>query len=320
METQSQSSGRDAEKRKEDAIKNEYLMLLKSVEENRENICEEEGADNVYRIFRRSTDLLKSVRKSSEMRLDAKVSGEAVEIANARIAKMCKGTGISLGEFLKKIASKECKDPGDNEYFESGDGLVHRGNFGFFSYVGRFFFGTRFPQGRLNIGSEDGDGRGESGGKEEEKRERRKRKQSCIKELEVPGDEKKSDEHDLLMRIKFTYELVCKRGRTRFYDLVLSPDSFAETVENVFYLSFVVKLERLFLEWEGNVIWITSKRAPGASDGSHFIVGMTEELFRRVSVQYGIKESIMSKEWPQFLSTLEKADSIRPVPASGQNP
>ena len=90
MEEQSQSPG------EEDALKNEYLMLLKSMEENRENICEGEGADHAHKIFRRSTDLLKNIRKSLEMRLDAKISGEAVEIANARIVKMCKGTGISL--------------------------------------------------------------------------------------------------------------------------------------------------------------------------------------------------------------------------------
>ena len=46
-------------------------------------------------------------------------------------------------------------------------------------------------------------------------------------------------------------------------------------------------------------------------NNSHLIVDMTEDLFKRIAEQYGIKKSIMGREWPLFLDTLTRNPRLK---------
>lgn len=283
-----------AEHAEADSIKNEYMALLKHVRENKERILDEEGSEGVHNLFRRTNALLANVTKAPELRLDAKVSGEVVKLSGSRIAKMCRGTGVSLEEFLKEIAGVSGKTGASRAGFDNlGDPLLTGENEGFFLYAHGFFQGAKFPD-ELGIAEDAVEGGGE-------RKTQRKRRLADAGEAETPGVEGAPDEDcNILKRVKLVVELVERLGRVEFYRLVVSPSSFAETIENIFYLSFVVRLERVFLEWEGEAIYVTVQPTPGRDRAyAHFIAEMTEDRHRQIVAGLGpsVEEALLTEAW-----------------------
>ena len=72
-----------------------------------------EDADAACELLKKTSGLFESIRKPSELRLDAKVSKEVFSIASGRMKKMCRETKISLEEFLKVLGEASGKDLGD---------------------------------------------------------------------------------------------------------------------------------------------------------------------------------------------------------------
>lgn len=225
-----------------DEVRTKYIELLAETKEQKSS----ENSSSLYSIYKKTNLLLPSVKTPPELLLDACVSGEIVDISDRRLSRLCSGDKISVDEYLSLF----CDYP--------------RGPHS--EYVISMFRGSKIPN-HLSIEGE------------EEIRERRERKrEKTSKECNHPQPSTPADDQsqkDIISKVKKICEVLDKYEYLPLFSLVLHPNDFSKTVENLLTLSFAVKLERAFIHKENDTVFVSSTRREYRD--SHCVITITKE-------------------------------------------
>ncbi|KAI5187057.1 hypothetical protein NEHOM01_1896 [Nematocida homosporus] len=244
-----------------DQIRKEYIELMAETKEKRKSSSE--GSSGLYSIYCRANALLDSVTNAPELRLDANVAGEVVDLESSRLAKLCAGDRVTPEEFISLLKDQP-----------SG---LHT------DYITTIFRGCRLPA--ILVLKE-----------EEEIRPRKApRKPLEALPLEVPNTTAKppQDQIDAPDKIKRIYQILQEQQRLPVLQLAIVPNDFAKTIENLLYLSFAVRIERAFLVQENNTLYVTCDKDPQAVQSSHLILTTTQEEVEKAIQEFQITRALL---------------------------
>lgn len=209
------------------------------------------GISGLYSIYMRANALFQDIQTVSELRLDASVSGDIVDVSSARVQKLCRGSFLTAEDFVRRISSEE-------------------GMEAYVRYCASRFSGAVFPP-YIEL-----DAHFES--KEKTVRKPcKKRKDVPEKEVaaEMPGET--PDDSDALVAMKKICAVLLQKRKIDLLSLVVDPNDFSQTVENLLYLSFAVKLERAFISQENGGLYVTPHRTDRSPGGTHAILCITKD-------------------------------------------
>jgi len=244
-------------------LRKEYLEVQERTRE--EKNAGKENTKELFSLFHRTNELLERVNTSSELNLDARVSGEVVDISSRKVQRLCQSGSLTVEEFVELVKKKTARGAAE--------------------YVSSAFRGETFPP-VLQIE--------EIEYSVEEDRKKRVLIKIDEKEARRPETEENRslDQIDMPKQIGAIYNVVKKKKKVELLELVLDPEDFSKTVENTLYLSFAVKLERAFISQGGGTLYVTSEREEQADD-SHVVLSFTKEEIERLNEKYGSRASLL---------------------------
>ncbi|OAG29535.1 hypothetical protein NEDG_00668 [Nematocida displodere] len=243
-------------------IRKEYIELMEETKEKKDS---SEAESSLFAIYQRTNTLLASVTTTPELRLDASVSGEVVDIASNRLHKLCVGALITPEEFVASMREAVFSE-------------------GFFREAHSCFRGALFPA----ILSVEGEAL------ERDRRAPKKRKDEG--EIERPEAAPKNTlaQIDAPEKVKAIFKVLSQKKRIELLHLIVDPENFAKTVENLLYLSFAIKLERAFISKENGSFLVTADQEEHSlHDPSHLILSISQEEAEDAARKHGLTRSLL---------------------------
>ncbi|KAI5180482.1 non-structural maintenance of chromosomes element 4 [Nematocida sp. AWRm80] len=220
-------------------------LIDKYIELMEETQAQKTESAALYEIYRKTNYLFQYVSTAPELRLDAHVSGEIVNLATSKLEKQCTGAILTADQFIQFITTSEDKH---------------------MDYIDKYFLGTSIPR-ELHLQ-----------GPEKPKRKRTAQPLEENQKLENTTTQQPTylQQIDSLERVKQIYKVLQDVRQIELFRLVINPNSFSKTVENILFLSFAVKLERVYLSIYNQTIYVTAEQDK-PNDTSHLIISITQE-------------------------------------------
>lgn len=244
-------------------LRHEYLEVLAEAYEKK--ISGLNTKDDFYDLYKRTNVLLDEIETAPELNLDARVSGELIDLTGKKLNNLFCGGLIPFEDVIRLM-----QIPGT---FERAS-----------AYVNTIYRGARFPQ-LLLLNLED----------EEKERPAKKTKiKEETKELEQPKKEQKKEleQIDAPDKIKKIFEIIQKVEKIELLKLIVHPTDFSKTVENLLYLSFAIKLERAYIIESEKQYFVMSTKQEDI-DKSHLILTITQEEAQEAIKTYQITHPLI---------------------------
>ncbi|KAF7684540.1 Interacting inhibitor of differentiation [Astathelohania contejeani] len=252
-----------------DSVYQEYLNLIHELKEKREEMVE--NKNNIFDdLIQRSTELLEKVKTTSELKLDARFSTVSTKISNESMEKVFRESLVTSNDYLEIVQN----------HFQNGDIRFNL----FLKKAAEAFYGIEFVD-LFNI-SDNG---------EEKDRVKRKKIGIGFEELEVPKVLTEGDlEDNSSIIVNNIRDIVYKFGSLEYYRLVIDPNSFSRTIENIFYLAFAIRNDIVFFEVKNNILYVSKdKRIEPDGQDSHFILNIEHEDYKKIIQKLEIKEALI---------------------------
>lgn len=230
-------------------LEEEYLELIKiTKEKKKEN-------ELLYPIYKQSNNLLKNIRNTNELRLDAYLSDEIIGEESRRIFLECTNN-ITVNTYIDLVISNN---------------MNHR------MISQRYFRGASFPPILSLSGSLL-------------RQEKKQKKIKAEKTQEKPEEIEGVEEVDVPNEIKKIFLILKQKEEIELYRVVIDPNSFSRTIENILSVSFAVKVGRAFIEEREDILYLTLERKGEQKD---CIISITEEEMDRIVESMKIEESML---------------------------
>lgn len=246
-----------------DEVRDGYLDLLQKMRCLKEDLLEDKC--RLEELVSTSNSLFKKIKTSSELKLDAKMTALSTKMACTRMEK-----DIELDDVTSSIFVELFRKNLLNDFYRYAMGC----NAGI-EFLGCFSLGNH----------------SEASNKKKLPVQRSKQH---LPETRIPAlitrEKVSTEEFDILMHIK---ELVSERGRVEYFRLVINPQSFSKTIENIFYLSLSLRSGLISIEWDDETLYITSKSSEGKGDLGHLAVEMTYDEYLTIIEKAGISETLI---------------------------
>ncbi|RVD92754.1 non-structural maintenance of chromosome element 4 like [Tubulinosema ratisbonensis] len=240
-------------------IKIKYLKLLKVLRKEKQTIN-----DKLDEVIEDTNTLLTQVDKPSELVLDAKVSYESTSQANSIFQKNCLEDRMTTEKFVNLYGSKEMKE--------------------YVNFVYNKFLGVTFAE-KINLFPDE--------------KIKHSRTQTQIKKSQKfePKSPKKLteavDDENQLNLVKRIKKIVKQHEKIDYFTLVLDPKSFSRTIENLFYLSFAIKMQQVYLKMIDNNLFVTIENESEEENLNHLIVSIEYNEFKKLIKKYQLKEPMI---------------------------
>ncbi|AFN83595.1 hypothetical protein EROM_081790 [Encephalitozoon romaleae SJ-2008] len=247
-----------------DEVRDGYLDLLQKMRCLKEDLFEDKC--RLEELINTSNKLFKKIKTSSELKLDAKMTALSTKIACKRMEKDIELDDITSSTFVELFRKNLLND--------------------FYRYAMRCNAGIRFL-GCFSLGNHP------------EASNRKKlpvqRSKQHLPETRIPAlitrEKASTEEFDILMHIK---EVVLERGRVEYFRLVINPQSFSKTIENIFYLSLSLRSGLIYIEWDDDeILYVTSKNSGRKGDLGHLAIEMTYDEYLAIVEKAGISETLI---------------------------
>ncbi|KAJ3040143.1 nuclear protein [Rhizophlyctis rosea] len=246
----------------------------------------------------KANELLKHVNTTQEAALDHKTLVDISNAAAKRIKQMrIDGGTFDVDEYLNKVASKMRRQvPVDLD--EDEEDVGGRNDLDWFALgrvAGKWL--QRAPTMDFLLGPLAVDP------KEKVQRQRRVRDKQDLHNMKNPTsisrEEITQEGETTTLVVELTRKLH-QAGRIPFFQFVINPHSFSQTVENIFYLSFMIRDGTASLEDDDGELVLEPQEAPAAhayADGEvrrvQAIVDIDEAVWREAIEVYHIRESFL---------------------------
>lgn len=248
------------------SIQDQYFDLLNDLRNKKEELADTETS-NLDNIIAKTNTLFTDITNSAELKLDAKISAEAVNLSSLTFEKKLRNRKVTTMSFINNLNKGLKKDIGDEQCAERYNRKMHI----LFGSLEQRFYGITFKH-HYGLAVHD--------------RLRRKR------EMKVEEQDRKSTiiEHKKIKDDNFAHKIdkitdAIGNQKIDYYRLVINPDSFTKTIENIFYLSFAIKLKKVKFCFENGRILIAKtdgEQEQGEKEVNHFISSIDYVEYKRI--------------------------------------
>ncbi|ORX60218.1 hypothetical protein BCR36DRAFT_408578 [Piromyces finnis] len=121
--------------------------------------------------------------------------------------------------------------------------------------------------------------------------------------LKKPQELRKEDiqqqENETTKNVVQISRILEKAGRVNLFEFIINPKSFSQTVENIFYLSFLIRDGKAFLDEDNDELIIERSDPPDEEDYMHgikkkqFVLEIDYQTWKDIIETYDIKESMI---------------------------
>lgn len=218
------------------SIQDQYFDLLTSLKNKKEKISDTETL-NIDEIAEKANTLLPDISNSTELLLDAKISSEVVNISALNFDKNLRNKQATVPSFINRL-NKALVDDG------SKTTNIHKIKMErFFKNLKSQCYGVSFKkqysmdiiEQELRIKSIDNE-------------------KQDVKKTEIKHEKMKKNDN-FMEKIERICDVLGNK-RLEYYELVIDPGSYSKTIENIFYLSFAIKLELVQFHYENGTIFV----------------------------------------------------------------
>ncbi|TBU09902.1 hypothetical protein CWI39_0020p0020 [Hamiltosporidium magnivora] len=241
-----------------DDIQEKYCDILFEMTTKKDEIIENEYK-NLDSFLEKSEKLFKRVKMPQEMKLDARVMNVSTKISSATLEKDYRSNNITTSGFIK-LYSEHLES--ENNEFLNFLKKTHK------NYLGITFY--NYPV----LSSETAQNK------------LRTRATQNYFDNSVPLKPAIStlvDEDEGTLRyIKNVKQILKKHKKISFFELIIDPNSFSKTVENIFYMSFAIKLGAVGLKNYKNDLYIESEISTSLNSLDHFIFDISYDEYLKI--------------------------------------
>ncbi|KAG0440357.1 Non-structural maintenance of chromosome element 4 [Dictyocoela muelleri] len=237
-------------------IKEEYNELLREL-----RFKKERDGDDQYlnEILDKSDILFEKIEDVNLLKIDAKIRSESTRLSNQCLEKQIKGN-FTVNDFINFM-----KKPEFNEFCRK---IAE-------NYIGIDFFVpcSLVPKESIT---------------------RKKSEKITESQAIEPNKIEKIDEDEAVVYIDKIVASISEN--VNFYKLVLDPNSFSKTVENIFYTSFAIKLKKLFVFQDNSGNILVTKINPNKgknNDDSHLIFDIEFNEYKKLIENLKIHEAFI---------------------------
>ncbi|CAO3690787.1 unnamed protein product [Umbelopsis ramanniana] len=271
-------------------IRQRYRELIQTAEDNKRELAASDSA-GLKDTVTKANELYSQVRNTQEATLDSRLLVLSADLSTqkARNLRMDLNT-FDTDEFVSKIISLG----GGRHVVETGDEQEELN----WVDIGKqaIRFGKRpvtmdFMQGPLAV----------------EKKQRTvtraaritKNKEDLVKPLQLQEGDIQASENDTANSVNSIYRILHERGPTNYFELVTNPTSFSQTIENIFYVSFLIRNAVASIDDSTGDPIISVHEPPTADelgDGltkKQIIMSLDMALWKEIIETYNIQESII---------------------------
>jgi len=270
--------------------------------------------DGLLNTFKQANELFKNVKQTSDATLDSRLLVAASDLTLKKISNFAVGTsgvGIDVDEFVSKcIAFMKNANRRQQQHRSSDDDSSDDATN--WAYLGRaaafkgnkrpatsdFLLGPLAVQKKVRVQKARKQGLG------------RRRGEKATQPVEVDAKDIKQSDNNALKLVKEVFDILYQyfeeygiEDGVSLFNIVLNPQSFAQSVENMFFVSFLVK--------EGKVaIFDTEEGAP------YLMIADPADDKQRNEDDIKRKQMIFSItmwEWKELIEVFDIKESIIPT-------
>ncbi|CDH54088.1 non-structural maintenance of chromosome element4 [Lichtheimia corymbifera JMRC:FSU:9682] len=123
--------------------------------------------------------------------------------------------------------------------------------------------------------------------------------EDLVQPTQLQGNDLSQQENETSANVNQIYRILDERGPTNLLEFVVNPSSFSQTVENIFYVSFLIRNAVAEID-DSTGQPLLSTRAPPTQEEtaqglgkSQLILNMDMKLWREIVATYGIQNAII---------------------------
>lgn len=220
-------------------LQQKYHEILKSIKHEKEDLKDID--DRKIDYFITQTNLLFSnVSTPIELKLDARISAEAVNLSSVYFEKKLRNRKITTQKFIEHLNKSLNTNTEENR-----DIYINKLNI-FFKDLTKKYYGIKFMEFQT-IG-------------EIQQRKPREIKANDEHELETTQVSQCNMKDDTFMAKIYKIVNLIGNQKIDYFRAVLDPNSFTKTIENMFTLSFAIKMKKILLSSDDDGNFLLSRR------------------------------------------------------------
>ncbi|KAI8380268.1 Nse4 C-terminal-domain-containing protein [Blakeslea trispora] len=276
-----------AEERRDLRVK--YRNLTSNTIERRRELVAQDNGDKLYRIISKSNILFENVKNTQEAVLDSRFMAITADINTQKVKNMSIGqeNEISLDEFVSKIITA------------SGDGPKHLDDERLdWEHLGKI--ATRFSKKAHTTDFLLGPLRVEKKQVNRAKTTRvTKNKEDLVRPQQLKEGDIAKQENETSKNVNTIYKILTEVEPINYFRFVTNPESFSQTVENIFYVSFLARSGVVGIDDSTGqpILGLRQVHTVESIDDviskKQLVMGIDMKDFREIIDTYGITESVI---------------------------
>ncbi|KAI9364510.1 Nse4 C-terminal-domain-containing protein [Zopfochytrium polystomum] len=278
-------------------LRKEYRALQTALEENKLEYLKSES-NGLAEILERSNELFKQVISTQEAALDSKVIVQTAELGIEKVKKMkLAGKSFDIDDFIQKLADVKQNDRPIPNLSQRGQGDRSDVAWATIGDIASKYM-LRAPTSDFMLGPLAVEPKARKEVKRVVQRLEKDKDQ-----LRKPQELKESDivkaENETSKTVQKIAKLLKQHGPVNLFHFFVNPESFSQTVENLFYLSFLVR-DGTVVIYDGSDGQPLISRKDDAEEGEgeavvkrQFVVELTKAMWRDLIDAYQITKPII---------------------------
>ncbi|KAK6335910.1 nuclear protein [Orbilia blumenaviensis] len=280
-------------------VKGAYNSIQQDLADNRDNLLKP-GNSGLVDFIEKTNELFSDVKQTSDAMVDGKVQVEIGKLAAEkakRVGNSSTNTGLDIDEFIAKCIQFMGKSrPGDAS--DSHD----------WSYLGRevatpsmktaktsdFMYGPMAVQKRQRL-------------IKERKKVVRRRPEEYIRPIDLNEKEIAKNENSTTKNVVDIHKCLCNwfletgEDIVNYFEFVINPESYGQTIENMFYLAFLIRDGRVgIMESEEGLLYLiaTTPATPEESQQQglvrkQIVMPMEKHVWRELIEAFDLRKTII---------------------------
>lgn len=271
-------------------LRKEYRNLISTTEENRLEYLRPES-EGLLQNIAKANNLNRKVKNTHEATLDARLLVMTCNLGVQRARRMkLDSNSFDIDSYISKLITYmggRQMDNDSDEYLELNWEAVGRLATRFTNRVPT----SDFMLGPLSIETKE---------RERKIRHSLNKDKSAYKEpVQLKEKDIERQENETTRNVKMVFDILGERQPINFFEFIINPESFGQTVENLFYLSFLIRDGRACIDDESGQPILEACEPPTAenyADGlikKQLVMEIDMNMWQELIKTYEINESVI---------------------------
>ncbi|KAI9363334.1 Nse4 C-terminal-domain-containing protein [Pilaira anomala] len=275
----------------------QYRQLTEDALEKRRELVAHNSGDGLLRIVSKSNVLFKNVKNTQEAVLDSRFLVLASDLNSQKTQSIQIGedTEINLDELVAKIITASSEGPNHREGVCLDWELLGQRA----STFGKRVHTMDFMLGPLSV-------------QRKEIRKSKavrltKNKNDLVTPTQLKEGDIKEQENETSNNVNAIYQILSQVSPVNYFKFVTNPESFSQTVENIFYVSFLARSGVVGISTDSGQPILDLREAPNVMN--------IEDVVNKKQIIMGID----IKDWKEIIETYNVTESYIPTRQFKQN-